>query len=60
MTHPLFRDKLEAIGFGCFTPIFFVTSGPTFDLTARFVTTSAVLRIPVFVAAMVFVRACRL
>ena len=27
MTHPLFRRKLEAIGFGVFIPVFFVTSG---------------------------------
>jgi Kef-type K+ transport system membrane component KefB len=28
MTHPQFRLKLEAVGFGVFIPIFFVTSGP--------------------------------
>ena len=27
MTHPDFRRKLEAIGFGVFIPVFFVTSG---------------------------------
>ena len=27
MTHPDFRRKLEAIGFGFFIPVFFVSSG---------------------------------
>ena len=27
MTHPEFRRKLEAIGFGVFIPVFFITSG---------------------------------
>ena len=34
MTHPQFRRKLEAIGFGFFIPVFFVTSGVRFDLDA--------------------------
>ena len=34
MTHPDFRRKLEAIGFGFFIPVFFVTSGVRFDLDA--------------------------
>ena len=34
MTHPEFRRKLEAIGFGFFIPVFFVTSGVRFDLDA--------------------------
>ena len=29
MTHPEFRRKLEAVGFGIFIPVFFVTSGST-------------------------------
>ena len=32
MTHPEFRRKLEAIGFGLFIPVFFVTSGVNYDL----------------------------
>jgi len=31
-THPNFRLKLEAIGFGFLVPVFFVSSGLTFDL----------------------------
>ena len=34
MTHPQFRLKLEAIGYGIFVPVFFVTSGVRFDLDA--------------------------
>ena len=34
MTHPDFRRKLEAVGFGFFIPVFFVTSGVQFDLDA--------------------------
>jgi hypothetical protein len=34
MTHPDFRRKLEAIGFGFFIPVFFVSSGVRFDLGA--------------------------
>jgi len=34
MTHPHFRVKLEAMGFGLFVPVFFVTSGLNFDLHA--------------------------
>src|ERR671939_306706 len=32
MTHPEFRTKLEAIGFGFFIPVFFVTSGIRYDV----------------------------
>ena len=31
MTHPQFRQKLEAIGFGVFIPVFFVARGIRFD-----------------------------
>ena len=34
MTHPDFRLKLEAAGFGVFIPVFFVTSGVRYDLGA--------------------------
>ena len=34
MTHPEFRRKLEAIGFGVFIPVFFVASGVKYDLDA--------------------------
>src|SRR5262249_19162775 len=44
MTHPLFRVKLDAVGFGLFVPIFFVTSGVTFDTNALFASASTVAR----------------
>jgi Kef-type K+ transport system membrane component KefB len=56
MTHPNFHLKLEAIGFGLFIPVFFVSSGLTFDLKALFANPSAILRIPLFVAALLIVR----
>ena len=39
MTHPEFRRKLAAVGFGVFIPVFFVTSGVRFDLDALFAST---------------------
>ena len=56
MTHPEFRRKLEAIGFGVFIPVFFVTSGVRFDLDALTSSTSAVVMVPIFLAALAAVR----
>jgi Kef-type K+ transport system membrane component KefB len=56
MTHPEFRTKLEAVGFGVFIPIFFVTSGLRFDLDALFSSTSTVTRVPIFLLALLAVR----
>jgi Kef-type K+ transport system membrane component KefB len=56
MTHPDFRRKLEAIGFGFFIPVFFVTSGVRFDLGALTASTSSVVMVPVFLAALLVVR----
>jgi Kef-type K+ transport system membrane component KefB len=53
MTHPDFRRKLEAIGFGVFIPIFFVTSGVRFDLAAL---AGSAEMVPLFLAALVAVR----
>jgi Kef-type K+ transport system membrane component KefB len=57
MTHPRFRIKLEAAGFGMFIPVFFVTSGLQFDLDALFGSASTVARVPLFLAALLVVRA---
>jgi Kef-type K+ transport system membrane component KefB len=51
MTHPEFRLKLEAVGFGVFIPIFFVTSGVRFDLHALFASASTVATVPLFLLA---------
>jgi Kef-type K+ transport system membrane component KefB len=55
-THPDFRRKLEAMGFGFFIPVFFVTSGLRFDLNALTASASNVAMVPVFLAALLVVR----
>jgi len=56
MTHPAFRAKLEAVGFGVFIPVFFVASGIQFDLAALFGSTSTLARVPLFLVALLVVR----
>jgi Kef-type K+ transport system membrane component KefB len=56
MTHPDFRRKLEAVGFGFFIPAFFVTSGVRFDLAALTGSASSLVMVPVFLAALLAVR----
>jgi Kef-type K+ transport system membrane component KefB len=56
MTHPNFRVKLEGIGYGFLVPVFFVSSGLRFDLHALFGSASTILRVPIFLAALLLVR----
>jgi Kef-type K+ transport system membrane component KefB len=56
MTHPRFRAKLEAAGFGVFVPFFFVTSGVRFNLDALFASGSSIARLPVFLVALLAAR----
>jgi len=56
MTHPDFRRKLEAIGFGFFIPVFFVASGVRFDLDALTASAASLAMVPVFLAALLVVR----
>jgi Kef-type K+ transport system membrane component KefB len=56
MTHPDFRHKLEAAGFGFFIPVFFVASGVRFDLDALTASASNVLMVPIFLAALLAAR----
>ena len=56
MTHPDFRRKLEAMGFGFFIPVFFVASGVRFDLDALLSDASSVVMVPIFLAALLAVR----
>ncbi|MGH3073151.1 MAG: cation:proton antiporter [Gaiellaceae bacterium] len=56
MTHPQFRTKLEAAGFGMFIPVFFVMSGVEFDLDALLGGASTLARVPLFLAALLVVR----
>jgi len=55
-THPQFRVKLEAAGFGVFIPVFFVTSGLRFDLSALFASGSTLARVPLFLLAILLAR----
>jgi Kef-type K+ transport system membrane component KefB len=56
VTHRDFRRKLEAAGFGIFIPVFFVTTGVKYDLSALTAHASTLLHVPVFLAALVVVR----
>jgi Kef-type K+ transport system membrane component KefB len=56
MTHPDFRGKLEAMGFGFFIPVFFVTSGVRYDLDALLADASNLAMVPIFLVALVLVR----
>ncbi|MGP4102266.1 cation:proton antiporter [Nonomuraea sp. KM90] len=55
-THPQFHIKLEGLGYGFLVPVFFVTSGIQFDLGALFADAETVLRVPMFLAALLLVR----
>ena len=50
------RHKLEALGFGFFVPVFFVATGLTFPVTELFSDSSALLRVPLFLALLLVVR----
>jgi Kef-type K+ transport system membrane component KefB len=50
------RRKLDAIGFGFLVPIFFVTTGLTYDLHALVTSRLALLQLPLFLALFFIVR----
>jgi Kef-type K+ transport system membrane component KefB len=56
LRHPALQTKLEAVGYGVFIPVFFVNSGLNFDLGALFSSADVLLRVPVFLAALLVVR----
>jgi Kef-type K+ transport system membrane component KefB len=56
MTHPLFRTKLEAMGFGFFVPVFFVATGLKFNLNALLDHPSNLVKVPIFLAALLVAR----
>ncbi len=56
MTHPLFRVKLEAVGYGFLVPVFFVASGVAFDLDALLDDPATLVLVPVFLACLLLVR----
>jgi Kef-type K+ transport system membrane component KefB len=55
-SHPHFRTKLEAIGFGFLIPVFFVSSGVRLDLTGLLADPAALARVPLFLLALLIVR----
>ncbi len=55
-SHPHFRLKLEAIGYGFLIPVFFVSSGLRLDLSGLMQNPAALGRVPVFLAALLVVR----
>ena len=56
LTHPNFRTKLEATGFGFFIPVFFVTVGLRFDLDALLDDPANLAMVPIFLVALLAVR----
>jgi Kef-type K+ transport system membrane component KefB len=55
-THPQFHTKLEGLGYGFLIPVFFVSSGLAFNLSVLFSSPSTVLRVPLFLLALLVVR----
>jgi Kef-type K+ transport system membrane component KefB len=56
-THPRFRIKLDAIGYGFLIPVFFVSSGVRLDLRGLFENPGALIQVPIFLGALLVVRA---
>jgi len=56
MTHPRFRQKLEAAGFGIFIPLFFVASGVRYDAASLLAHWSTVAQVPLFLGLLLLVR----
>ncbi|MEV6448169.1 cation:proton antiporter [Amycolatopsis sp. NPDC051716] len=55
-SHPRFRLKLDAIGYGFLVPVFFVTSGLRLDLSGLVADAGALARVPLFLAALLLAR----
>jgi Kef-type K+ transport system membrane component KefB len=55
-SHPQFRTKLEALGYGFLIPVFFVASGLRLDLAGLIDDPSALVRVPVLALALLVVR----
>lgn len=55
-THALFRTKVNAIGFGIFIPVFFVTTGIQFNLKALVASPSSLAAVPLFLVALLVIR----
>jgi Kef-type K+ transport system membrane component KefB len=55
-SHPQFRLKLDAIGYGFLIPVFFITSGLRLDVTALVESPTALVQVPLFVVALLCAR----
>jgi Kef-type K+ transport system membrane component KefB len=55
-SHPNFRLKLDAIGLGFLIPVFFVASGIQLDVAGLVADPGALVRMPVFLVALLLVR----
>ena len=55
MTHSLLRPKLQAVGFGVFIPVFFVSTGMKLDVVSLLTNASILVRVPIFLLAILVV-----
>ena len=55
-SHPHFRTKVETVGYDFLVPVFFVASGVRLDLQGLVAQPSSLLRVPVFVLALLLIR----
>jgi Kef-type K+ transport system membrane component KefB len=55
-SHPHFHIKLDAIGYGFLIPVFFITSGMRLDVSGLVDEPSQLLRLPVFLLALLLAR----
>lgn len=55
-SHPRFRIKLEAVGYGFLIPVFFVSSGVRLDLSGLLAEPAAFARVPLFLVALLLAR----
>jgi Kef-type K+ transport system membrane component KefB len=53
---PQFQVKMEAIGFGFLVPVFFITTGVSFQLKELLADPAAIAVVPLFLAALLVVR----
>jgi Kef-type K+ transport system membrane component KefB len=53
---PQFRQKLEAVGYGVFVPVFFVATVVRFELNALFASATNLARVPIFLVALLVAR----
>jgi len=55
-SHPHFRIKLEAVGYGFLIPVFFINSGLVLDLRGLVSSPASLARVPLFLLALLTVR----